>query len=84
MNKRVHRLLERAFAAEVSSALNGGPHVIQIRGKLAEELVAHGLLRSASVRVGHGSFSVVVDGYELTDVGRLAYCMTCDDAEMSP
>jgi hypothetical protein len=28
-----------------------------------------------------GRFPVVVKGYALTHAGRLAYCLTCEDAE---
>ena len=76
MNKKELKLLERAFAQEVESALNGGLHIIQTRSDLAKKLVDDGLLREAEITLS-GSLPVIVKGYELTEAGRLAYCITC-------
>lgn len=78
MEKKEIALLERAYTAEVEAALSkSGVHVMQTKAKqLADKLVADGLLRAASVRTP-GPWPCTVDGYELTEAGRLAYCLTC-------
>ena len=78
MNKKEIALLERAYTAEVEAALSkSGVHVMQTKAKtLAEKLVSDGFLRTASVRAP-GPWPCTVDGYELTEAGRLAYCLTC-------
>ena len=76
MNKREKELLERAFIQEVDSALTKGIHLIQTRSDLAKKLVNDGLLREATITLT-GGFPVRIKGYELTEAGRLAYCMTC-------
>ncbi len=78
MNKKEIALLERAYAAEVNAALSkSGVHVMQTKAKkLADKLVADGLLREISMRPP-GPWPCTVEGYELTEAGRLAYCLTC-------
>lgn len=76
MIKRENELLERAFAQEVESALTKGCHLIQTRSKIAIKLVDEGLLREREITLG-GQFPVTIKGFELTEAGRLAYCMTC-------
>ena len=78
MNKKEMQLLEKAFDAEVHSALCGGlSHLIQSRTKLAAKMVADGLLAEKSIYLG-GRFPVEVKGLELTELGRMTYCMICD------
>lgn len=74
MNKRERVLLEMAFAAEIRAALEGGPHIMQARGKLVEKLVQDGMLRKQTVVLG-GRMPVRIEGYELTELGRFSYCM---------
>lgn len=69
-------LLEKAFAAEVQGALTRMPGIMQSRAKLAEKLVADGLLLKARVEVGPAPF-VVIDGYVLSEAGRYLYCTSC-------
>lgn len=77
MNKKEMALLEKAFSAEIEAALTKSRfYMIQTKTVLAEKLVADGLLRKVSERL-HGPFPCTVDGYALTEAGRLAYCMTC-------
>ena len=78
MHKKSLQLLEKAFSAEVNAALSGGLHLIQSRTKLAAELVADGLLVEKTISLG-GRFPVEVKGLELTELGRLTYCMSCND-----
>lgn len=81
MNKRELALLERAFAAEIDAAGGGAlTHLIQPRGKLAEKLVADGLLRANQVTLA-GRFPVAIKGYELTELGRMTFCMSCADTD---
>lgn len=77
MDKREMALLEKAFANEVNGAIMKTPHVMQTKSKLADKLVADGLLRKAEVVYGPGVFAIRIVGYELTEAGRMAYCMTC-------
>ena len=77
MNTKEMRLLEKAFDAEVHAALSGGMHLIQSRTKLAEKMVADGMLAEKSIAIG-GRFPVEVKGLELTELGRMTYCMSCD------
>lgn len=75
MDKREMALLERAYSAEVSAALGkSGMNLMQTKSKLAEKLVEEGFLRKRSIRM-HGPWPCTVDGYELTEAGRLAYCL---------
>lgn len=73
-------LLERAFFAEVQAALDGGCRVIQTYGRLAEKMVADGLLARA-VETLPGRFPVRVYGFVLTHAGRWAYCATCPEPD---
>ena len=76
MKKRELELLERAFAQEVEAAITGSLHLIQTRSKLATKLVEDGFLRESEITLG-GGLPVKIKGYELTEAGRLAYCITC-------
>lgn len=75
MDSKRLKLLERAFEAEVEGALNQGLHMMQTKSALAETMVEEGLL--AKVRVKESG--VTIEGYELTHVGRMTYCMECRD-----
>ena len=73
MTKQELNLLERAFAAEIGAAIEGAPRPMCTKSKLAETLVADGLLAKC-VEVWRG---IKFEGYELTHAGRFAYCATC-------
>ena len=77
MNKRELALLERAFNSEIVAALQDAPRSMQTTSKLADAMVANGLLIK-SVEFWRG---VKIEGYELTHAGRFAYCETCGGAE---
>ena len=78
MNKKRLDLLGKAFAAEINAAIEKHPiHLIQSNSKLAETMVEEGYLARRKV-VYRG---VIIEGYELTHFGRLAYCVSCDDEE---
>ena len=75
MDKKRLAILEKAYAAEIDSALSGSPlHILQTRSGLAGILEYEGFLRR--IKISH--LGVTVEGYELTHAGRLAYCMTCE------
>ena len=76
MDSKRLKLLERAYEAEINAALGGHAlHMMQTKAALAETLVEEGYLAKCKVTV----FGATVEGYELTHVGRMAYCMTCED-----
>jgi len=71
MTKPELKILERVFEAEVNCALTGGiTHLCRIKSKLAVKLTEEGCLR-LSKTVWRG---VTIEGYELTELGRLLYC----------
>jgi acyl-CoA synthetase (AMP-forming)/AMP-acid ligase II len=76
MDKRDLVLLEKAFAAEIDAALSkSGLCVMQTKAtKRADALVSDGLLRKVKETLA-GRYTV--EGYALTEAGRLAYCLTC-------
>lgn len=78
MTKEDMALLEKAYAAEVDAALsNSELYMMQTKATLrAEALVEDGLLRKVS-KTFAGRYAV--EGYALTEAGRLAYCLTCED-----
>jgi hypothetical protein len=74
-------LLGKVFDAEVQGALTGGCSLYQTRKlALALKLVGDGLLREC-VEVFGGRFPVTIKGFELTELGRLTYCMTCTEGD---
>lgn len=76
MDSKRLKLLEWAYAAEVNAALGGRPlHMMQTKAALAETMVEEGYLAKCKVKVS----GATVEGYELTHVGRMAYCMECED-----
>lgn len=81
MNTKDLDLLEKAFSAEIEAALNkSGLYMMQTKAtERADALVADGLLRKVSERL-HGPWPCTVDGYALTELGRLTYCISdrCD------
>ena len=78
MNKKRLALLEKAFAAEIDAAIKKHPlHFIHSKSKLAETMVDEGYLYRCEVTYRGEVFI----GYALTQYGRMAYCMTCDDGE---
>lgn len=76
MKKAEMNILECVFDAEVKGALSGGVHLFQTRSKAAEKLVSDGLISKAKTTLG-GRFPVTIEGYELTELGRLTYCTSC-------
>jgi hypothetical protein len=83
MRKADLQLLERAFHAEIEAAISkSGFYMMQTKArKRADALVEAGLLRKVSERM-HGPWPCTVDGYALTELGRLTYCTNCADTEV--
>ena len=74
MKKSEIAMLEKTYSAEVEGALNNYPWMMQTRSlKTAKKLVDDGLLQQVTEQY-HG---VTISGYELTELGRLVYCMQC-------
>ena len=71
MNARELNQLERVFLAEI----NGLP-CYQGRSKLLPILEERGYLDQVSLNLG-GRPPVIVRGWWLTHMGRIAYCETC-------
>lgn len=82
MNKKQLAMLEKAFEVEIENALSQSslPPIMQTKSKVAAELVASGHLQEVEHMLG-GGFPVVIRGYMLTELGRLAYCVSCDGAD---
>ena len=78
MDKRNLALIEKAFEAEIDAALRkSGLYMMQTRAvKRADALVADGLLRKVKEMIAG---RLTVEGYTLTEAGRLAYCLTRED-----
>jgi hypothetical protein len=76
MNKNCLSLLSKAFAQEVNSAISGGPNLLRTTSKIADQLVLDGYLYK-KVIIYEGRFPVEISGYELTDLGRMEYCLSC-------
>jgi len=76
MDKQDMALLEKAYAAEVDAALSKSElYMMQTKAtNRANRLVADGMLRKVS-KTFAGRYTV--EGYALTEAGRLAYCMAC-------
>ena len=77
MNKRELALLEKAFSLEIEAALNGVSDLMKTKSKLADDLVIGGYLIKAKDQLC-GRFPVTIEGYRLTDLGRMTYCKTCE------
>ena len=76
MTKEDMALLEKAYAAEVDAALSKSElYMMQTKAtNRANRLVADGMLRKVN-KTFSGRYTV--EGYALTEAGRLVYCMTC-------
>lgn len=81
MNKRELAILEKAFVREIDAALTRTVPILQTKSKLAEKLVADGLLERVEVTCGRPPMQVKASGYVLTHAGRYEYCATCVDGE---
>jgi hypothetical protein len=82
MNKKQLDILEKAFDAEIGAALSGGFPIIQNRCKTTMQLLADGYLEKKTIIHGGGPFACEIKGYQISDLGRMAYCTSdrCKDA----
>lgn len=75
MKKAELDLLERAFAAAIDAAINGGDGLFQTKSKLAKKLCDEGMLKEVEITLP-GPLQIVVRGYAQTLLGNFAYCMS--------
>lgn len=75
MTKPELQFLERVFEAEIEGALSGGLRLFQSKLKVAKKLTDEGYLVEVETVLG-GRLPIKIKGYELTELGRLAYCMS--------
>lgn len=73
MKKRYLDMLERVFVAEINDRLP-----FQSKRKIMLELAAEGYIQPMTT-ILPGRFPVRIEGWELTHLGRLSYCTTCDE-----
>lgn len=81
MKKSELSALEALFSLQIDQAIrkDGMPSLpLQSRAKVFRDLEQQGLVRKVSVVLG-GRFPAVVEGWDLTVAGHLAYCMSCED-----
>lgn len=79
MNKAKLKILENLYAAEIEAALSRNEllGIVQSKSKLLPELESEGLVRRVRRELKHNRFGpIVVEGWELTLVGRAAYCLS--------
>ena len=73
-------LLGRVFAAEVKGALNHSRlYLFPTRSKRAPSLVERGYLAREKLELRDQFGEYTIEGYVLTERGRMAYCMSCGD-----
>jgi hypothetical protein len=74
--KKNLKALERVFAAEIEDRLP-----FQSKALVYLDLCDEGLVQPMERTFAGGRFgAIIVKGWQLTHVGRLVYCMSCDDA----
>lgn len=74
-------MLERLFAAEVDAAVGPRPSpIVHVNNATIRALAEQGLAQPATETLG-GRFPVTISGYVLTELGRMVYCMTCEDED---
>lgn len=64
--------LEKLFAAEVEGRLP-----FQTKAKWIYKLSDEGYVQAMTTRLG-GQFPLRIDGWQLTHLGRLTYCESCN------
>ena len=80
MNKAGMKVLEKAFIAEIEGRLP-----FQARSELAHKLAKDGYLQPMETWLRSytpGSLGpILIKGWQLTHLGRLTYCASCDAPE---
>lgn len=83
MTRAELKMLEKLFAAEVEAGVSGQPlrGIVQSKSKLLPKLEAEGFVQKVRRELPPDRFgAIVVEGWELTLAGNMAYCMSCDDS----
>ncbi len=83
MTKAELNVLERIFAAEVANRL---PFQFgkRLAPAVALKLESEGYISRSSTTLP-GVFHIRIDGWQLTALGHLTYCVSCDDGtELTP
>ena len=78
LTKREYAMLWNVYAAEINGALGNSLGIFQTKSLLIESLRDKGMVRGRTLMLG-GRFQTHVSGWELTEYGRLVYCMSCDE-----
>lgn len=71
MTKEIHSSLGKIFAREIVGTLP-----FQSKAKIFTKMEEAGLVEKMVLRLP-GRFVVTVEGWALTDLGRMAYCANC-------
>lgn len=79
MNKKHIDALGKVFAAEVQAALDHTSSMYQSKAKIYAELESMGMVVKVEEKFGTGWATVHCQGWELTHIGRMAYCATCEE-----
>lgn len=74
MTKPELAILEKCFVAEINDHL---PYQ-QRMSKPLQKLLDDGMIQPMK-RVFPGRFAVTCEGYQLTHLGRITYCTSCDE-----
>ena len=76
MKKSELKFFEKVYEAEVTAALTSAYfNVYQSKAKIAQSLVDKGFIHTRVMTLGN----IKVEGYELTNFGRMTYCMSCEE-----
>lgn len=79
MTKRDLKMLERIFTAEIEGHLP-----FQSKSKQMTELHEAGMIEPMTRTFGRDRFGAIeATGWTLTHAGRLAYCESCKDVEIT-
>lgn len=79
LNKTQLAFLGKLMHAEVIASLNPSRlHVVQGHGKVVEGLKDKDMIRETTVTL-RGRFPVKITGWEMTELGRMTFCMSCGD-----
>jgi hypothetical protein len=81
MTKKELQILEKCFTSEINHAIEKTPFPAQFGRKKPSssllKLEAEGYIRRVTETLG-GRFPVRIDGWALTELGRVEYCMSGD------
>jgi hypothetical protein len=75
--KKVLKALERVFAAEIKGRLP-----FQSKALVYLDLCDEGLVQPMETHFADRYGAITVKGWQLTHVGRLVYCSSCDEVSL--